>query len=328
MTKADHVDWNNALDGKESDYMPLWEAMGRLRSKNNLSEGVRINETIINERREKLRLRWIALDLIKFSLGILAISSLVVLVTSIHPDDTGVSIGILLFGTLGLLTLQIERRIDQYGAQTYPVEAQQLPYEKDPIFERAVELFQKVDGPKIIHISRFMRKREHLDNAHFFSKLRYFLFSRRSNDRGTVMYLRSAIGVYSNLYIHRENVEKMLSAKKSAPKGGRGRPVEYLYDDAIAAVMHHPKIGKIDRTNEDKALESLKDFLAEWFKENEDESCRRPRRSQLITPAKKILAKLERKSPQKVSVIGQLSPFNWLKRTWNKLRTTEISSKI
>ena len=326
MTKADHVDWNNTLDGKESDYMPLWEAMGRLRSKNNLNDGVRINEAIIRKGREKLRSRWIAFDLLMLSLGILAISSLVVLVTFIHPDDTGVSIGILLFGTLGLLTLQIGRRIDQYGAQTYPVEALKLPYKKDPIFERAVEYFQKVDGPKVIYISRFTGKREHLDNAHFFSKLRYFLFSRRSNDRGVVMRLRSAVGVYSDLYIHRENVEKMRSARRSARTGEPGRPTEYPYDEASAAVMHHPQIGKWDWTNEDEALEAIKDLLAEWFREHEDEDGRLPRRSQLTTPAKKILAELLQNRPQKATKIDRFSPFDWPKRIWNRLRTTEMHS--
>ena len=236
------------------------------------------------------------------------------LITPIGPEESDTSLGIFLIGTLGFWAPQIWRRIGQYGARTYPDKALKLPYPEDPVFERAVNYFQRVDGPKVIYLSGLRKKRAFLDNAHFFSRLRYLLFSRRRNDRGMVMRIPSAIGVYSDLYIHRDNVERMLSTKKPARTGKRGRPVKYPYDEAIAAAMYHPQISKLDLSNDDEAFETIKDFLAEWFRENEDESCTSPRREQLGTPAKKVLAKLKLKRSEKVSVIGQLSPFDWPKR--------------
>lgn len=321
MIKTTKIDCNKTLDGDASDYIPLWEALGRLRSKNNLDDGVRINESFLKDIKPDFLWSWPLVTIAQLAFGIIATSALIVLLTPVHPEKSDIALNILLIGTFGFLVLQIWRRISQYGAQFYPIKALKVPHELDPIFEHALDHLQLVDGPKVVYRPAIGGKRKSLDNSLFFSKLRYLLFSRRKHDRGLVVHVDSAIAVHSDLYIHREDFEKMRLPKSPPRNGKRGRPVEHPYELWAAAVMQNPLIKEMDLEKEDEAIKTIKRLLTARAKEDGDVDGKSPGSEKLQTTAQEVLAKLKQRARKKnARIIGQLSPLRWSKFIGNCLQ--------
>ena len=148
-------------------------------------------------------------------------------------------------------------------------------------------------GPQAYYLSLFRKKRIRLNRRQFFGRLRYFLFSEHSKDRGMVMRFPTATSLPADLFLHREDVEKMLAMSRPKRKGGPGRNAKYSYDDAIIALIGDPRLGALDTNDRAAAVHSVKDLLSEWFEANADESGDVPRRDQLTRYAEKICARLE-----------------------------------
>lgn len=152
---------------------------------------------------------------------------------------------------------------------------------------------QKVDGPQVYYLSRFRKKRIPLRRRQFFGRLRYFLFSEDSKDRGMVMRFPTAMSRPADLYLHRDDVEKMVAMSRPKRKGGPGRNAKYRYDEAIIALIGDLRLEALDLKDRAVAIHTIKDWLCEWFEANADESGDVPRRDQLTRYAEKIFTRLE-----------------------------------
>lgn len=109
-----------------------------------------------------------------------------------------------------------------------------------------------------------------------------------------VMRFPTAMSLPADIYLHRDDVEKMLSM--SAPKraAGPGRNVKYAYIEAVFDLRADPRISALDLTNEVAAIRFIVDWLDEWFDSAANVSGEIPKRDRLAPYAKKIYAHLKK----------------------------------
>ncbi len=291
MTGRPGEGWRIFADGDEADNVPLWKVLAQFRS-DELDEGLNTNAAIINKAKPSPVRYYNLAFVISFAFGFLSVPLLIGLLVSGHSTATD----LFFYLTLGTLAATIAphllRQAYQYGLKI-PDAPLKLPHAPDRLFDEVLGYLQKVDGPKAYYLSRFRKQRVPLKRRQFFGRLRYFLFSEHSKDRGMVMRYPTAMSLPADLYLHRDDVETMLAMSRPKRRGGPGRNTKYRYDDAIIALIGDPRLGVLDVKDRAAAISTIKNWLSEWFETNADESGDVPRRDQLTRYAEKICTHLE-----------------------------------
>jgi len=295
MTGRPSEGWKIFADGDEADNVPLWKVLAQFRS-DDLDEGLSMNAAIIDQAKPSpLRFYNLAF-IISFGFGFLSIIFLIGILVSGHSTATDIFYYLTLASLAATMAPHLGRQAYQYGLKI-PDAPLKLPHAPDKLFDEVLGYLQKVDGPKAYYLSRLGKKRVPLKRRQFFGRLRYFLFSEHSKDRGMVMRYPTAMSLPTDLYLHRDDVETMLAMSRPKRRGGPGRNTKYRYDDAIIALIGDPRLRALNVKDRPAAISTVKDWLSEWFETNADASGDVPRRDQLTRYAEKICAHIEMIAP-------------------------------
>lgn len=295
MTGRPGEGWKIFADGDEADNVPLWKVLAQFRS-DDLDEGLSLNAAIINHAKPSpLRFYNLAF-IISFGFGFLSIIFLIGILVSGHSTATDIFYYLTLASLAAAMAPHLGRQAYQYGLKI-PDAPLKLPHAPDRLFDEVLGYLQKVDGPKAYYLSRFRKQRVPLKRRQFFGRLRYFLFSEHSKDRGMVVRYPTAMSLPADLYLHRDDVERMLAMSRPKRRGGPGRNTKYRYDDAIIALIGDSRLRALDVKDRPAAISTVKDWLSEWFETNADASGDVPRRDQLTRYAEKICAHIEMIAP-------------------------------
>lgn len=295
MTGRPGEGWKIFADGDEADNVPLWKVLAQFRS-DDLDEGLSLNAAIINHAKPSPVRYYNLAFIISFAFGFLSVLLLIGLLVSGHSTATDLFFYLTLAALAATIAPHLWRQAYQYGLKI-PDAPLKLPHAPDRLFDEVLGYLQKVDGPKAYYLSRLRKKRVPLKRRQFFGRLRYFLFSEHSKDRGMVMRYPTAMSLPTDLYLHRDDVETMLAMSRPKRRGGPGRNTKYRYDDAIIALIGDPRLRALDVKDRPAAISAVKDWLSEGFETNADASGDVPRRDQLTRYAEKICAHLEMIAP-------------------------------
>jgi len=297
MTGRPGGGWKIFTDGDEADDVPLWKVLAQFRS-DDLDEGLNINATIINEAKPSPVRYYNLAYIISFGFGFLSIILLIGLLVSGHTTMTDLFFYLTLATLAAAMAPHLWRQAYQYGLKI-PDAPLKLPHAADRLFDEVLGYLQKVDGPRAYYISRFRKKRVPLKRRQFFGRLRYFLFSEHSKDRGMIMRYPTAMSLPADLYLHRDDVETMLAMSRPKRKGGPGTKAKYPYEDAIVGLIGDPRLVQLDLNDRDAAVRFLSSWIVEWFNANADESGDAPRDDypRVQACARKIYARLKNITP-------------------------------
>jgi hypothetical protein len=269
---------------------PSWKALAQFTSED-LDEGLKANSAVIKHAKPVFQ-RYYNLSFVTSLLfGFLFLIFLLGLLISIHSQSVNVMLLFVLVFMIAAVAPHVWRQVFQYGLTT-PDAPLALPHAADRHFDEFLSHLQKASGPKAYYLSRFGKKRRHLNRRQFFGRLRYFLFSEHSRDRGMVMRFPTATSIPADLYVHRNDVEKMIAMSKPKRKAGPGRNPKYGYADAIISLISDPRLDTLDLNDRAKSVRSIKDWLSEWFEAAADLSGDVPRGDQLAPYAAKIFDRL------------------------------------
>jgi hypothetical protein len=284
--------WKILTDGDDSENIPLWRALARFRS-DDLDEGRKANATVINRARPIFRRYYNAAFLASLAGGVLSFIVFFVMWIA-GRSSTGDALFPVGLALLAVATApQLGRQIYQYGVAT-PDDPLALPHDSDRHFDEFLGYLQRASGPQAYYKPRFGKKREALDRQQFLGRLRYFLFSEHDADRRLVMRFRSGWALPSDIFVHRDDLERMIALTKPKRKGGPGRNLKYTYAEAVIELIGDPRLDTLDLNDEPAATHAITDWLDQWFKAAADESGDTPRRDQLTPYAKKIYAHLRK----------------------------------
>lgn len=292
MTGISGEGWKILTDGDDSENIPLWRALARFRS-DDLDEGRKANATVINRARPIFRRYYNAAFLASLAGGVLSFIVFFVMWIA-GRSSTGDALFPVGLALLAVATApQLGRQIYQYGVAT-PDDPLALPHDSDRHFDEFLGYLQRASGPQAYYKPRFGKKREALDRQQFLGRLRYFLFSEHDADRRLVMRFRSGWALPSDIFVHRDDLERMIALTKPKRKGGPGRNLKYTYAEAVIELIGDPRLDTLDLNDEPAATHAITDWLDQWFKAAADESGDTPRRDQLTPYAKKIYAHLRK----------------------------------
>ncbi len=291
MTGSPGEGWKIFADGDDADDVPLWKVLAQFRSED-LDEGLKANAAVINQAKPPSVRYYNIAFAISFGFGFLFVLFMIGLLISARSKTTDFFFFLTLATLAATVAPHLWRQAYQYGLKI-PDAPLKLPHASDRLFDDVLGHLQKVDGPQAYYLSRFRKRRIPLRRRQFFGRLRYFLFSEHSKDRGMVMRFPTAMSLPADLYLHRDDVEKMLAMSRPKRKGGPGRNTKYRYDDAIITLIGDPQLDALGMKDRAAAIHSVKDRLSEWFEANADESGDVPRRDQLTRYAEKICTHLE-----------------------------------
>lgn len=292
MTSNPGAGWKVFADGDEADDIPLWKVLAKVRS-DDLNDGLDANVAFLARIRPAHSRYYNLALVISVVFGFLAVLFLIGLLISARSGATSLFFFLTLAMVAAAMAPYLWRQAYQYGLKI-PDRPLALPHVPDPLFDAVLEHLQKVDGPQAYYRSWFRRKRVPLNRRQFFGRLRYFLFSEHGQDRAMVMRFPTAMALPADIYLHRDDVEKMLAMSKPKRKGGPGRNTKYRYEDAIIALLLDPRPAALDVSDRAEAIKIIKDWLSEWFEANADESGDAPRRDQLSPLAGKIYVHLQK----------------------------------
>lgn len=292
MTGIPEEGWKTFADGDEADDVPLWKVLAQFRS-DDLDEGLSANAAIIGQVRSPSARYYNTAFVVSFVFGFLSVLSIVgLLISAAYPGTTSFFYYLTLIMLAAAVAPHLLRQAYQYGL-SIPEVPLELPHGPDRLFDEVLRYLQRVDGPQAYYRSRFRKKRIPLRRRQFFGRLRYFLFSEHSKDRGMVLRFPTAMSLPADLYLHRDDVERMLAMSKPKRRGGPGRNTKYRYDEAIISLIGDHRPGTLDLKDRAVAIHTIKDWLFQWFEANADESGDAPRRDQLTRYAEKIFTHLQ-----------------------------------
>lgn len=295
MTSNPGGGWKVFADGDVSENVPLWKALAQFTS-DDLDEGLKSNAAIINQAKPIFARYYNAAFIVSMAFGFLFVIFLFAMLLS-APSKSADLFAFLTLATLAATAApHLWRQLYQYGLKT-PDAPLPLPYSPDGQFDEFLGYLQKASGPQAYYISRFGKRRMFLNRRQFFGRLRYFLFSEHSADRALVMRFRTGHSLPGDIFLHRDDVDKMLSTAKPKRKGGPGRNSKYRYAEAIIALIGDPRLGALDLNDRVASVRTIKERLAEWFEVNADASGDVPRGDQLSPYAEKIVDHLKSLPP-------------------------------
>lgn len=292
MTDTASNKLESSMVGNKSDNVALWKVLAQFRSEN-LDEGLELNQGFIDKIKPRHFLQHQVSIMTLLVFGVISGFFLIGLIANINSELSGYFLIFLWLSLAVFIAPYIWRRASQYGMKINPDKPIKLPHEEDELFEKVIGYLQKVEAPEAFYMHPLLKKKVNLNRRQFFGKLRYFLFSEHGDDRAMVMRSPSAFGLSADVYLHRDDVEKMRKALKPKRKGGSGRKTKYRYDDAIVALIGDSRTDELDVHDRTAAIQTIKDWLSEWFVEHADVSGDVPRRDQIKPYAEKIFTRLE-----------------------------------
>jgi hypothetical protein len=294
MTGIPGEGWKVFADGGDSENVPLWRALAQFTS-DDLDEGLKANAVVIRQAKLPFARYYNMAFVVSMAFGFLFVIFLIGLLLSANTRSAN------LFSVLTLATLtataapHIWRQLYQYGFKT-PDAPLPLSHASDRHFEEFLGCLQKASGPRAYYISRFGKRRVFLNRRQFFGRLRYFLFSEHSADRALVMRFRTGHSLPGDIFLHRNDVDKMLAMGKPKRKGGPGRNSKYRYAEAIIALIGDTRLDALDLNDRTASVRAIKEWLADWFEANADATGDVPRSDQLSPYAEKIFDHLQNSS--------------------------------
>lgn len=294
MTGIPGEGWKVFADGDDSENVPLWRALAQFTS-DDLDEGLKANAVVIRQAKLPFARYYNMAFVVSMAFGFLFVIFLMGLLLSANTRSAN------LFSVLTLATLtataapHIWRQLYQYDFKT-PDAPLALPHASDRHFEEFLGCLQKASGPRAYYISRFGKRRVFLNRRQFFGRLRYFLFSEHSADRALVMRFRTGHSLPGDIFLHRNDVDKMLAMGKPKRKGGPGRNSKYRYAEAIIALIGDTRLDALDLNDRTASVRAIKEWLADWFEANADATGDVPRSDQLSPYAEKIFDHLQNSS--------------------------------
>ncbi len=283
--------WKVFSDGDDSENVPLWRALAQFTA-DDLDEGLKANAVVIGKAQPRASRYYNMAYAVSMVSGFLLTISLTGLLFSATTKSANLFSALTLSAFAAMAAPHIWRQLYQYGLTT-PEVPLPLPHTPDLHFEGLLGFLQKASGPRAFYISRFGKRRVFLNRRQFFGRLRYFLFSEHSAARAFVMRFRTGHSLPGDIYLHRDDVDKMLAMAKPKRKGGPGRNSKYRYEDAIIALFSDPSLQTLDLSDRAAALRAIKELLTFWFEANADASGDVPRGDQLSPYADKIISQLK-----------------------------------
>lgn len=276
-------EWKVFADGDESENIPLWRGLAQFTS-DDLDAGLKANAEIINQEKPIFRRYYNAAFIVSLLGGVLTFGFLLVWLIAVQSnaeaeDALFLTVLILLAATA---VPHVWRQVYQYGLNT-PDAPLTLPHSTDRHFDDFLGYLQRASGPQAYYLPRFGKKRKPLDRRQFFGRLRYFLFSEHSADRRLVMRFRTGMALPSDIFIHRNDLERMLAERNANAepdpkrKGGQGVSSKYPYEDAIVAVLGSDQVKALNLDDRDATIKAVRKMLVVWLTENSDETANAPR---------------------------------------------------
>ena len=291
MTGGPGEGWKIFADGDDCENIPLWKALAQFTS-DDLDEGLKVNAAVINQAKPPFARYYNGAFLVSMVFGFLFAIFLIGLLISV-PSNSANFFSFLTLATLAATAApHIWRQLYQYGLKT-PDTPLALPHAPDRHFDEFLGFLQKASGPRAYYISRFGKRRVLLNRRQFFGRLRYFLLSEHSADRAMVMRFRTGHSLPGDIFLHRDDVEKLLAMGKPKRKGGPGRNSKYRYAEAIIALIGDARLGALNLNDRPASIRAIKEWLAAWFEINADASGDVPRGDQLSPYAEKIVDHLK-----------------------------------
>ncbi|MDH7974807.1 hypothetical protein QH494_21675 [Sphingomonas sp. AR_OL41] len=297
MTGSPGEGWKIFADGDDPENVPLWKALAQYTS-DDLDEGLKANAAVIDQAKPPF-VRYYNLALVvSLGFGFLSVIFLIALLISVPSRSTDLFTALALGTLAATASPHLWRQVYQYGSRT-PEAPLALPYAPDRPFDEVLGYLQKASGPRAYYLSRFGKRRVVLNRRQFFGRLRYFLFSEHSMDRAIVMRFRTGLPMPADIFLHRDDVEKMLVMSKPRRKGGPGRNTKYRYADAVIALIADNRLATLNLEDRAASVRALRNWLADWFETNADASGDVPRGDQLSPYAEKIFDHLRNQAALK-----------------------------
>jgi len=286
------------LSGKEdAENIPLWMALAQLTS-DNLNEGLKNNESTIRKIKPIFIKYYNISSIVSIAFGVASIVFFLSFLIFIHLKDSISVLYIALAFLAVAFAPQFWRFAYQYSIKIVDAPLA-LPHAADQHFEEFLSYLQRADGPQVYYLARFRKKRIPVNRRQFFGRLRYFLFSEHASDRAMVIRYPGMKSMTTDLYLHRENVERMIALGVPKRKSGPGRLPKYPYIEALLDVRDDPRLAALDLNDETKATSFITDRLVEWFEAASDETGEMPKRDRLTPYAKKIYDHLKKLAARK-----------------------------
>jgi hypothetical protein len=293
MTDTTNNKLRSSMVGNECDNVALWKALAQFRSED-LDEGLKLNQEFI----DTIKVDHFLKHQISFAILLVfaAISGffLIGLIVNINSELSGYFHIFLWLSLASFIAPYMWRRASQYEMKINPDKPLDLPHEEDELFEKVIGYLQKVEAPEAFYIHPLLKKKVKLNRRQFFGKLRYFLFSEHGDDRAMVMRFPSAFGLSADVYLHRDEVEKMRKWLKPKRSGGSGRKDKYRYKDAFLELIGDPRIGELNLEDRKAAINTITQWLNDWFAVHPHDSGDVPDDDLLKTYAKRICTNLEK----------------------------------
>ncbi len=291
MTGIPGEGWKVFAVGDDSENVPLWRALAQFTS-DDLDEGLKANAVVIRQAKPLFARYYNLAYIVSMGFGFLLAIALIGLLLSANTNSSNLFSILTLAMFAAMAAPHIWRQLYQYGLKT-PETPLALPHAPDRHYDEFLGYLQKVSGPRAYYISRFGKRRVFLNRRQFFGRLRYFLFSEHSADRALVMRFRTGHSLPGDIFLHRDDVDRILAMAKPKRKGGPGRNSKYRYAEAIIALIGDPRLGALNLNDRAASVRTVKEWLAEWFDANADASGDVPRGDQLSPYAEKIVDHLK-----------------------------------
>ncbi len=125
-----------------------------------------------------------------------------------------------------------------------------IPYQSDDMFEKFLEILQKEPSGKdkktrIYSFSATDDKPIPIDRRIFYSRFRYLLFSDNPKDRQLVTLPTGLIAVPANIYIHYEDLYKIIQQDRPRRRGVGGRSLSPRNAEMIVNMIGDPRLAGI-----------------------------------------------------------------------------------
>lgn len=294
MTGIPSEGWKIFAVGDDSENVPLWRALAQFTS-DDLDEGLKANAVVIRQAKPPFARYYNLAFVVSMAFGFLFVIFLIGLLLSANTRSANLFSGLTLATLTATAAPHIWRQLYQYGLKT-PDAPLVLPHAPDRHFDELLGYLQKASGPRAYYISRFGKRRVFLNRRQFFGRLRYFLFSEHSADRALVMRFRTGHSLPGDIFLLRDDVDRMLAMAKPKRKGGPGRNSKYRYAEAIIALIGDTRLDALDLNDRAASVRAIKEWLAAWFEANADATGDVPRGDQLSPYAEKIFDHLKNPS--------------------------------
>jgi len=238
MADSHNQDWKVFSDDENSKNVPLWKALAKFSSED-LDEGLRINTDIIKRERTKILRYYNIVSLLGIGCRTLFCLNLLIILGA-AATARWEALGPLILAALAMSVVCLAehalRQFHQYGRKP-PMAPLPLLHESHPHFDEFLGYLQSAKGPRAYYFTRFRKKRKLLGRRQFFGNHRYFLFSEDKMHRSMVMRYSSILPTPADIFLHHDDVEKLIAANTQKPKLYQAAEKCFYTDSAISMIV-------------------------------------------------------------------------------------------